>query len=763
MRPSLRSSSRSDLPGLASHQMGSWKTTDGTRSSGVRSTVSRNFERPMGKENSTGMQRGATATALPIAPDPALGHDTHAIERDHAVFPNTDDLKAKVRQNITKHKYNVRDRYKEGGIWKEIATNQYFEAVTLLVIFCNAIWIWIDTDLNKSEFLLEADPIFQVAEQFFCFFFSFEWFVRFMAFKYKSDCLKDAWFIFDSLLVLMMVAETWVMSVFTLATGVNSGGGGDASVLRIARLLRLTRMARMARLLRAMPEIMILIKGMLQASRSVIFTLLLLLMLMYVFAIAMTQLLDGTRIGRRSYSSVLHSMGSLWIHGALLDEVNWMTKRLSKESFACTALFTIFVLLAALTVLNLLVGVLCEVVGAVAATEKEEMLCGWVNEKLKSVVSALDTDGDNQISKDEFLQMLTMPDVCRCLYEVGVDVVGLVDSADAIFQGAGFSSNDSDEDDVNIDFAEFMQTVLQLRGQNVATVKDVVELRKFIRDGIGQMQSRLHAVSEELQRVYKGQNHMQSSFSSGLSIEQFPTNLTKGLSTSPSLSQDSQPRLFERPSHATSTDRSSSRPSGPKLPSSHKQALHQAHDEGVSALDLRGTWTPWDPPKAIVAHGSQAAADHEGGEGADSPRAGGLRTSSKSSSIHRRVSIEIPADSNNADINRTGSDIHRSSSRASKENGTSLSPAALRQRVVDLDTSPTGSQADTPGSYVQWDVGPGPPQRRSTSPTALSPPNRQLEPSLDERGETHIDLSDVITKYLSDEAVPKAEIVEFGI
>mmetsp|Transcript_3534 Transcript_3534/g.8804 ORF Transcript_3534/g.8804 Transcript_3534/m.8804 type:complete len:760 (-) Transcript_3534:34-2313(-) len=759
MRPLVRSSSRSDLPAMASQQLGSWRT-DGIRSMGLQSTTSRKDR----QENGIPPMQRASTTTFPIAPDPALGHDTHAIERDHAVFPNTDDLKAKVRQNITKHKYNVRDMYKEVGLWKEIATNQHFEAITLCVIFANALWIWVDTDLNKEDILLEADPIFQVAEHFFCFFFSFEWFVRFMAFKKKTDCLRDAWFMFDTLLVVMMVAETWVMTSITLVTGVSSGGGGDASVLRIARLLRLTRMARMARLLRAMPEIMILIKGMLQASRSVIFTLLLLLMLMYVFAIAMTQLLDGTKIGDRKYSSVLHSMASLWIHGALLDEVNWMTKQLSRDSYACTALFTLFVLLAALTVLNLLVGVLCEVVGAVAATEKEEMLCGWVNEKLRDVVAALDTDGDNQISKQEFLQMLGMPDVCRCLSEVGVDVVGLVDSADAIFQGGGFSEADAEDDDNSIDFAEFMQTVLQLRGQNVATVKDVVELRKFIRDGIWQMQSRMHLMSEEFQRMLQLQNgnHMQGSFASNLSIEQYPTKVGKSSSAgSAGHSQDSQSRQGS-PGWGSSAA-AEGRPSPRRRTSSSgtKPVLQQAtHQDGMSAPpEYRGTWTPWEQPKGIPIQVIPAA-DNDSVGRAESPRAGGLRSSSKTSS-HRRVSLQLDIPDDDDSI---GNRNNNSATRELLENGGLLYPA---ERVCDLDGSMSGSQADiTPGSnFAPRKVAQGPAWLGSASPALRSPPNRQLDGPQDEpnRVESQIDLSDVLTKYLNEDEWQKADVVEFGI
>merc|ERR1719199_1858592 len=97
----------------------------------------------------------------------------------------------------------------------------------------------------------------------------------------------------------MMVLETWIFTgIILLLGGSGSGGsGGNAGIMRLARLLRLSRMARMGKLLRVMPELMIMIKGMKAATRSVFFTLLLLIIIMYVFAIAFVQLADGTEVG----------------------------------------------------------------------------------------------------------------------------------------------------------------------------------------------------------------------------------------------------------------------------------------------------------------------------------------------------------------------------------------------------------------------------------------------------------------------------------
>ena len=71
-------------------------------------------------------------------------------------------------------------------------------------------------------------------------------------------------------------------------------------------------------------------------------------------------------------------------------------------------IFFCFVLLASFTVVNMVTGVLCEVVSAVAATEKEENSVIYVNQKLKQVLQFLDEDGDGTISRKEFAKALEL-------------------------------------------------------------------------------------------------------------------------------------------------------------------------------------------------------------------------------------------------------------------------------------------------------------------------------------------------------------------
>lgn len=421
-------------------------------------------------------------------------------QQQKTVFVDAAAMKEKVRQNLTKPKHTVLDYYKKTGPWQCIARSPFFEHLTLSVIAFNAIWIAVDTDHNDAEMLLDAHPVFQVAENMFCAFFSFEWFVRYMSFQRKRNGFKDAWFVFDTMLVTTMVLETWALNAVALfSTGGGGGGLGNASILRIARLLRLSRMARMARLLRAMPELMVLIKGMMAATRSVFFTLCLLILIMYVFAIAFTQLTDGTSLGKNHFGNVAESMYTLLVHGALLDDVGVFANELGSESFMLALIFFVFGLLAALTVMNMLIGVLCEVVSAVAATEKEETLVTYVNGKLRQVVDMLDTDGDKQISKKEFVEILENIDAARALQEVGVDVVGLIDFAEFIFQDDNME--DGEEHERELSFGNFMNVVLQLRGSNNATVKDIVDLRKFMRRALLQTNAQLVNIQRHLTGV----------------------------------------------------------------------------------------------------------------------------------------------------------------------------------------------------------------------------------------------------------------------
>lgn len=156
-------------------------------------------------------------------------------------------MKKRIRQQLSKPAYSVRSRYWDTGKCQFIARHQYFEAVTMAVIFLNSIWIWIDTDYNNEDSLAHAGAGFIIVEQAFCFFFTAELLVRWFAFRRKRNALRDHWFLFDFCLVILMVSETWILTVliYVLGDGLRDAGGifENFSILKACRLLRLLECA----------------------------------------------------------------------------------------------------------------------------------------------------------------------------------------------------------------------------------------------------------------------------------------------------------------------------------------------------------------------------------------------------------------------------------------------------------------------------------------------------------------------------------------
>ncbi|CAE8620225.1 unnamed protein product, partial [Polarella glacialis] len=279
--------------------------------------------------------------------------------------------------------------------------------------------------------------------------------------------------------------------------------GGAGSLLRMLRLLRLSRLAKM---LKSMPELMILIKGMAAAARSVFFTLALLVIVMYIFAIIFTLLASGTPSGEVYFRTIPDSMYTLLVAGVFLDDLAAVTTDIGQDSLVFPAIFFLFVLVGALTIMNMLIGVLCEVVSGVAAAEKEDMIVNFVKSKMQEVVDKLDTDGDQMISRAEFNQIMSQQEAVRVLHECGVDPEGLVDFADFIFAAEAPAEEDDDDDDEEekekeLSLEEFLAIVLQFRGSNMATVKDIVDLRKFVNTSFTTFETK---VSKHLQLVQAG-------------------------------------------------------------------------------------------------------------------------------------------------------------------------------------------------------------------------------------------------------------------
>jgi len=400
------------------------------------------------------------------------------------VFANADQMKEQVQQAILQPDYDVRELYKTEGCFQAVARSSIFDICGLTLIMLNAVWLGIETDLNEKALLVDADPPFIIVENFFCTCFCAELLIKFMAFSRKTDVLKDSWFVFDSVLVCFMAAETWLLSILVWVTaGSLTANSSSTSVLRVVRLFRMTRAARVARVLKAVPELMVIGHGIVIVARTVLVIMCLLVMIVYTFSIVFTQLAKGTNLEHTICSDILTTMSTLLL-GGIFPDFKPTTDDMAAEDFFFAVFFFMFVLLAYATIMNMLIGVLVEVVAVVASVEKETNQVAAVKRVLQKWAPGGDSDGDGLIDVNEFKNMLNKDGCAKDLHDVGVDAIALIDHADFIYR---------DKD--SLTFSEMLTVVLGLRGRNDTKVQDLVQMRKFLHGEI----LRIEAAVESLQ------------------------------------------------------------------------------------------------------------------------------------------------------------------------------------------------------------------------------------------------------------------------
>lgn len=379
--------------------------------------------------------------------------------------------------------------------WTNIISNPWFEKVGLTMIFFNAIWIAVDIDYNSALIILDASVIFILMEIIFGIYFCGELLCRYMAYISTRHAFKDAWFSFDFLLVFIMVAETWLMPLIDIVieglAGSGTGFGRSASVLRVLKVLRVLRTARIIRVARYMPELMILIKGLMVAARSVFFTLVLLLLITYIFSITLTQLSRDTSLDAAMYFPKVHiAVLNLILHSVMPDQEGFY-REVVAEDWYFGVLYVVFIMVGSLIIMNMLVGVLVEAVQTVASCEHEQIQIDFAKRVLFEMIDAegADENGDNLISVQEFERLLEKPDAVAALQRLGVDLYAALEYGKLLF-----------EDGQPLTFGELLEGMLMLRGSNQTTVKDLVTLRKFTADEFGHLHTVLAEVVKRMDR-----------------------------------------------------------------------------------------------------------------------------------------------------------------------------------------------------------------------------------------------------------------------
>ena len=217
----------------------------------------------------------------------------------------------------------------------KIKEHKLFQNIVIFVIILSAFLVGAST-FEISDSLIS---IFKIMDLLITLFFIFEIIIRYIAEPSKKDFFKNGWNIFDTIIVLVSVIPV----------------GPDSSIL----LLRLMRIFRVLRLISAVPELKELIEALLKSIKRVFYVSLLLFIILYIYA---------------SFGSILFSEDDperwkdLGISMITLVQVltlsSWEQVMLpiQKIYWWSWIYFYSFVAIGSITILNLIIAVLVDVI-----------------------------------------------------------------------------------------------------------------------------------------------------------------------------------------------------------------------------------------------------------------------------------------------------------------------------------------------------------------------------------------------------------------
>lgn len=374
------------------------------------------------------------------------------------------------------------------SMWASLVKRKAFRFTSRVMVCAACVTIGIEADMQAShaDKTSSAHLSLHILDHILASFFCTEAAFRFLAYKEKRQCLEDVNFMFDSLVAVLMAVECWTTTGVLIA-----GSTASPAWLQALQAARMFRLVRVMRVLKQIPEVMTLIRGILAATRAVVVTSCMLLILLYMFGIIFVSQSRGPP--RESYfSSLGHSMWTLLLQGTLLDDISTPLNDLSEQGdWVLVAFFLAYVFLSSFTLLNMLLGMLCDVISDVTAAEKHQVAEAKLSDSILEILECYDTDEmSGFISRTAFQSLTQNPEFISALRKFDVRVEDVCELEEVIFERHRHE-HDNDisagSEQILISFKELLEVILRLHDNSGATVNDIAG----IQHSIAQLEERL--------------------------------------------------------------------------------------------------------------------------------------------------------------------------------------------------------------------------------------------------------------------------------
>lgn len=351
---------------------------------------------------------------------------------------------------------------------EEVVMTMHFEGLVGFIIFCNCLTLGWEASLEKGEMA----GFFGGCEHLFTIFFFIEWCMRMVAFgwiwAFEAANFADTCLVFGTGVLLKWFAEPM---------------GFDTGALRILSALRILRLVRLARAMRLNPsfkEMWILIHGLTTSARPLLWTLVIAVSVLYVFAIAATEIIGKSPdfkdndYAQELFGNFFRSLFTM-VQLITMDTYCDLIIRPMMEVQPWLALFFVFfITVGVFIVMNLVTAIIVENAFAIVKDDSDSVAKeAELNKRhelkmLADLFFEIDLDGSGELSREEFFGSLKNKKVGQMLDLIEMKPAQLVEVWEVLDDGDG-----------QLTIKEFTDGIRRMKGD--AKAKDVADVIKKLR------------------------------------------------------------------------------------------------------------------------------------------------------------------------------------------------------------------------------------------------------------------------------------------
>lgn len=185
---------------------------------------------------------------------------------------------------------------------------------------------------------------------------------------------------------------------------------------------------------------------------------------------------------------------SLLLLDSLFPDQSQLVKDLYSEKPYLGILCFFFFFLTSFTIMNMVVGVMCEVIAGVAKERDENLLYEQLSSKLQEVCDDIDTNGDGFISAEELAHIFDHEATLELLEKIGVDVYALIDDIGSVFEHRKGSPE-------GLRFDTFADVLWQYRPTLASSIRCVSSFRSMAFTKLCDMEDRCQYIEETVQSI----------------------------------------------------------------------------------------------------------------------------------------------------------------------------------------------------------------------------------------------------------------------